>query len=422
MSLVRRALRICTFFASTILPAAQLATPPRPEPVVHKGVNAARLPQGCSCAYRTTAFDYKPIDKRVLNAIENNYDFMKDLNKTLFNTEILRQPSNTRHLLENMPPHLGSATYGTIPLVGAPNKTIAYTYFDRGSDELVIIGGGFANPREMLAPLLGIFLDYDVVIFDHVGHGIDYKPESFFGRILRLMLNIDFTALRGGEQEENEILSVARHFRTKRAYKALYGVGLCYSTGLFVRTAANHPGLFKKLILDGAWESAEALMKRFADKPELFYDPQRGNPSEQAMGFLSRQRYNIYLMLTGIQWTQRYIRGKASILIANGPSYEKLQDTPILFVHGTNDLVISPKQFNTSWDKKAGEKIAILTDGRHLQNHIKYKQLFSWSANCFLDLGKDALEHSLTSPEALADTYEALKRHKASKTFNLPHG
>lgn len=400
-----------TLRANSTLPAGDT---PALEAQLQK-TNAARLPKNVPCAYRTAEFDYKPIDNGVLKAIEQNYDFMKDLNATLFNTATLRRPENTRYVLENIPPHLGSASYGSVPLRDVPGKNIPYTFFDRGSDELIIIGGGFANPREMLAPLLGIFIDYNVVIFDHVGHGLDYKPESLLGRFFKMTLNIDFTALRGGLQEENEILSIAEYFKSKKDYKALYGVGFCYSTGLFIRTAAHNPGLFKKLILDGAWESAEALMKRFADKPELFFDPQRGSPSEQNMRWHNRQIYALYLFVTSLQFTQRHVRGTAANLMSNGESLEKLTDTPVLFVHGTNDLVISAKQFNTTWDKKAGEKIAILTDGRHLQNHIKYKQFFSWSANCFLDLGRNALEYSLTSPEALAQTYAALKQCKEAK-------
>ena len=379
----------------------------------------SRLPRNYPLAIRTIDSDYITLQKTVTSEIEKNYVLLNTLNSTLFNTAILRKPEDTRIILENLPRGLGFGVKGSVPLIGAPDKSIPYTFFDRGSDELVIIGGGFANPREMLAPLLGIFVDYNVVIFDHVGHGLDYKPDGLIGRVLKAFLGIDFTALKGGAQEENEILSIAQHFKSKKDYKSLYGVGFCYATGLFMRTAANNPGLFKKLILDGAWESAEALMKRFAEKPELFFDPQRGSPSEQNMRLKTRISYQLYMFFAALKFVQQHVRGTAANLASNGLALEKLTNTPILFVHGTNDLVISEKQFNTTWDKKAGEKVAILTDGRHLQNHIKYKQLFSWSANCFLDLGREALEYSLTSPEALAKTYEALRQCKEAKLLNL---
>lgn len=365
--------------------------------------------------FKTIKSSYTPLSLGVFSEINETYALLERLNPTLFNTALLRKPEATRHFLKFLPRHLGVGVAGSTPLLEAPSKKITFTYFDRGSDELVIIGGGFANPREMLAPLLGIFVDYDVVIFDHVGHGIDYKPESLLGWLYKSMLDIDFEALRGGTQEENEILSIVQHFKEKKAYKNLYGVGFCYSTGLFMKTAANHPGIFKKLILDGAWESGEALMKRFADKPELFFDPQRGSPAVETMNIKQKLVYKFYMWVMAWKAMQRHIRGTASELVPNGAALKKLGDTPVLLIHGINDLVISEKQFNAVWNNKEGEKTAILTDSRHLQNHIKYKQLFAWCANCFLDLGNQALEYSLTSPEALAKTYLSVKEYKEQK-------
>ena len=365
--------------------------------------------------YRTTKNPYTPLPDSVYNEISEKYNLLEKLNPTLFNTAILKKPETTRLFLEYLPRHLGSGSRGAVPLIDDTSKKIPFTFFDRGSDELIAIGGGFANPREMLAPLLSIFVDYDVVIFDHVGHGLDYKPESYLGWFFQKALGIDFTALKGGAQEENEILSIVHHFKSQKTYRKLYGVGFCYSTGIFMKTAANNPGLFDKLILDGAWESGEALMKRFAEKPELFFDPQRGSPSEQSMNFKKKNTYRLAMWIAHWNLTQRHIRGSAVDLPPNGPALKKLGNVPILLIHGVNDLVISERQFNNVWDNKAGEKTAIITDARHLSNHIKYKQLFSWCCNCFLDLGNQSLEYSLTSPEALAQTYEELRQTKEHK-------
>ncbi len=365
--------------------------------------------------YRTTKTPHISLPDSVYNEITEKYNLLEKLNPTLFNTSILKQAETTRLFLEYLPRHLGSGVRGSVPLIDDPSKKITYTYFDRGSSELVVIGGGFANPREMLAPLLSIFVDYDVVIFDHVGHGLDHKPESWLGWFFKKTLEIDFTALKGGAQEENEVLTIVQHLKNKKHYKKLYGVGFCYSTGIFMKVAANNPGLFDKLILDGAWESGEMLMKRFAEKPELFFDPQRGSPSEQNMGFKKKNIYRLYMGVTALSIVQKHIRGTAVDLQPNGPALKKLGKVPVLLIHGINDLVISEKQFNQVWSNKEGEKTAILTDARHLQNHIKYKQLFSWCSNCFLDLGNAALEYSLTSPEALAQTYEELRQYKEHK-------
>ncbi|MBM3893996.1 alpha/beta hydrolase [Candidatus Dependentiae bacterium] len=375
------------------------------------------IPKNQVCL-KTVQNGYSPIEKTVLKAIFEEYDLLENLNKTLFNTAILKKPEDTRVILDQLPMHLGSGSRGAVLLKSDPRKKIPYTYFNRGSNELVVIGGGFANPREMLAPLLGIFVDYDVVIFDHIGHGLDYSTSYIPGWILKKMLDIDFTALEGGQQEEDEILSITEYFKTKKTYKNVYGVGFCYSTGLFIRTAANNPGLFKKLILDGAWENGQALMNRFAEKPELFYDPQRGNPSETTMSWRTYLLYRAYMYLSKTTLMQRHIRGSAANLNHNQEALKKLENTPILYVHGSNDLVISSKQFNGVWEHKAGKKTAIITDARHLQNHIKYKQLFSWSANCFLDLGPDALEYSLQSPEKLKQTYSLLEQVKENKQLS----
>ena len=406
MDYTRRFLASCTLILFTMLLGTGCV---KSDPVQSQVTSKTNI------GFKTTKSSYTPLTSSVFNEINDTYGLLERLNPTLFNTALLRKPEATRHFLKFLPRHLGVGTYGSTPLLEAPSKKITFTYFNRGSNELVIIGGGFANPREMLAPLLGIFVDYDVVIFDHVGHGIDYKPESWLGWFYKNMLDIDFTALKGGEQEENEILSIVHHFKEKKDYKNLYGVGFCYSTGLFMKTAANNPGIFKKLILDGAWESGEALMKRFADKPELFFDPQRGSPSVETMNMKRKLAYKFYMWITALKAVQRHIRGTAAELIPNGAALRKLGDTPVLLIHGINDLVISEKQFNTVWNNKTGEKTAILTDSRHLQNHIKYKQLFAWCANCFLDLGNEALEYSFTSPEALMKTYQSLKEYKEQK-------
>ena len=209
MDLIGRPAWARIFFFLTILfgaPSANSLLFAAAEPV------EKRLPpKDCPLAIRTLKKDFIPINKAVYHEIAHTYNFLEELNKTLFNTAILKQPEDTRKILDNLPLHLGSGVRGFVPLIKSPGKKIPYTFFDRGSDELVIIGGGFANPREMLAPLLGIFVDYNVVIFDHVGHGLDYKPGALLGRLYKALLDIDFQALEGGAQEENEILSIAKY-------------------------------------------------------------------------------------------------------------------------------------------------------------------------------------------------------------------
>ena len=377
------------------------------------------IPENQIC-FRNTQSTYMPINKDVLSNIFEKYDLLEKLNKTLFNTAILKNPETARVILESLPMELGTGKRGSIALKGDSTKKVPFTYFDRGSNELVVIGGGFANPREMLAPLTSIFADYDVVIVDHIGHGLDYTPSSLPGWLFKLMLNIDFTALKGGKQEEAELLSITDYFKSKKEYKNLYGVGFCYATGIFIKTAANNPGLFKKLILDGAWESAQALMKRFAQKPELFFDPQRGDPNERLMRWGTYTQYQLYMYLAQSGIGQRYLRGYAANQERNREALEKLTDTPILYFHGSNDLVISSKQFNNVWDYKPGEKAAIITDGRHLQNYIKYKQLFCWATNCFLDLDLEHLEYSLQSIENLNRTHMTLINIKKNKQPTKP--
>jgi pimeloyl-ACP methyl ester carboxylesterase len=377
--------------------------------------NISRIPKSCLLGYRTSSNDFTPIETTTSKSIETAYGQLDALNKTLFNTAILRDPENTRIILKKLPPSFGTVHEGTVPLIGSKDKRIPFTFFDRGSNELIIIGGGFANPREMLAPLVGIFADYNIVMFDHVGHGLDLKSETYWGKFFKKAFGVDFTALKGGSQEENEVLSIREHFTKLKAYSSVYGVGLCYSTGIFIKVAAKHPGTFNKLILDGAWENPRKLMKSFTDTPELFFDPQRANPSEQQMGWKKRLIYNLYWNIITSRWGQRYLNGNAANLETNSTSLEKLTDVPVLFFHGFNDLVISEKQFNAAWDAKFGEKFAIITDSRHLQNYLKYKHLYYWCTNCFLDLGTIALEDSFTSPEALTTMQEALRQYKEAK-------
>jgi pimeloyl-ACP methyl ester carboxylesterase len=360
----------------------------------------AGITRNPSFKLRVTDHPEQPLSQLVYSHALERCGWLNQLNKTLFNTRILRQPNKMRFIISDLPNKLGAGKTVQIPLEYEPDIKISCTYVDRNSSSLIVMGGGFGNPREMLAPLLALFKNHDIVIFDHIGHGLDHKPQTPLGMILHTALGVDFTEIKGGIHEESEVISVVNHFTKKKQYQNIYGMGFCYSAAIFVRAAAYAPKkLFDKLILDGAWESGVDLIRRFSDEPELYFDPQRGTPDTNKMSWAQQVVYSTYMRLARYKIVQHYVNGRAQDAHSVGPALQALNDTPILFLHGANDLLIPKQEFEDVWNSTNSDKCAVITDSRHLQNHIKYKELFAWISELFLSLPFAEFKHALISPD-----------------------
>lgn len=168
------------------------------------------------------------------------------------------------------------------------NTDIHCLYFDRNSDNLVIVGPGFTNAKELFAPFVGMFPKYDIVLFDYRGHGINQKDNSAWSKPLSKIkkrinksFDVDTNITRLASIEDLDITAVVEHFKynNNKKYTCVTGLGICYSALIFLQAQALHCAgkkLFDKIILDGCWLSLEKFVTKLSQDPKLLKSPQFG--------------------------------------------------------------------------------------------------------------------------------------------------
>src|SRR5580692_12011893 len=93
----------------------------------------------------------------------------KNLNKSLFfQADFIGDSKKVRshHLKKKHDPREVGQLF---EITTEDGVVISCTFFDRGSDTLLVVGGGFTNSREKMTPFIDMF-DCDIVLFDFRGH------------------------------------------------------------------------------------------------------------------------------------------------------------------------------------------------------------------------------------------------------------
>ncbi|MCK4517991.1 alpha/beta hydrolase [Candidatus Babeliales bacterium] len=334
----------------------------------------------------------------------------------LFNTKLLRKSDAVREYLTSQ--HRGGGTQHTCTTVD--NETIEYTYFDRGSDQLIIVGPGFSN-RELMAPFVGMF-DCDVVIFDHRGH--EYKPIKWYNpstwklNPIRLFFHLNSRKIRLGEVEHNDVISIVTTLKQQKNYAQVCGLGICYSAVMFVKAHAIYKeqtgtNLFDKLICDGIWPSLRKQIERRASNPLTFLPhPYRnfcqGN-RHQKLPVNKRWFTPIALkaaeILTGIPFRK---------LNLNLLDYLHPIDIPVLFFHSKDDKSIPLDEFQSVWNNatQTKQKVALITPNHlHCRKHLKDKEFYKLICDSFMELEFEQFIDGLQNPGTLV-TQELAKYQK----------
>lgn len=333
-------------------------------------------------AFRDGNQSIGPISSQASNYVDANYRTISQrFNPSIFNTKILKNAAQVRTLITTKSTLPDCITCGKTGTTAINNSLdVHWTYFDRNSDTLLVIGGGLANPRELLAPFVALFPSYDIVIFDYRGHGLDHKTSSFHGWLSRKIIGIDTTATALGNHEEEEIITTVNTFKSRKKYRTTLGLGMCYSATLFAKTQALYPNTFDKLILDGSWASGKEVAQTFVADPYLLVNPQRGNPVSRFLGKLPPFHY---LFRRIAEWLfQREFKLELDAL----RYFAKLTSTPVLFIHADSDLLIPNEQFKHVWQAvPQQQKMAVIIPGRHLQGFIKHKELYAFVGQLFFE-------------------------------------
>lgn len=329
----------------------------------------------------------------------NNSFFFKDI-KMLHNAEKVRayQLKHRRNQRDT-----GELIQAQTP----DGHTIRGTLLNRHSDTLLVVGGGFTNHRELMAPFGDMFDKVDVLFFDYRGQGKEssnpLRPATWQSFSKRLF-GIERKTVRLGQSEELDVHAIVSKALSQKSYSQVVGLGMCYSGLIFVKTAALFPKMFHKLILDGCWFSLQDAVEIIARDPGLILRPQVH--SALANNWLVKQR-----------WFQRSIMSLAQRLfnidfntvsvLDYAPNLS--EDLEVLFLHGKKDVMIPAEHFEILWHATScRRKTAIITSNQHVWNHLKQKELYKEVGELFMTTSYEQFSHLLITPDALID-------HKAAR-------
>ena len=351
-------------------------------------------------------FETEIISGSLENNIELNNEILKFANQTnhylntdcfdFFKTEIVRNPKKGRYL------HLING--GQIEIVTTEdNEEIECTYFNRNSDQLLIIGAGFTNAREIMTPFIAMFENYDLVIFDYRGHG--YKEKSWLKPWTweRPRFKVDNRKVKLGAVEEKDVFAVFDHFKNIKSYTKINGLGICYSSLIFVKAQSikenKNEKFFDKLILDGCWLSVENFTDKLMVDPKLLFKPQTGGWSESWIVKHPCFKPLMYKL-------RNYLAGGTPPNTKMLDYLPKINQTPILLWYGKNDLTVTREEFeNILSNINTKHTIAIITSNPHVINHLKQKELYKMICELFLEKNQKEFINCLQNVETLKNNY-----------------
>ena len=284
--------------------------------------------------------------------------------------------------------------------------TLSGTYFDRKSDQLIIVGSGFTNNREVMSPFVSLFDTYDVILFDFRGHGYYESsylhPSTWNFSLSKLCFGADARTATLGRKEDLDIRAVIKYIKEQKGetyYSNICGVGVCYSSFIFLKTALKYPGLFDKLILDGCWVSLHSILNKLKKDPRLICVPQEGGWSNI---FPFKYQWIQETMMFLAQYLMGFTLDEISILPLLETNTEALNHTSILFWQGNHDLLTPKEEFVPLWKSlSCKDKTVIFTNNPHIRNHWKQKELYKLINELFCELSHEEFIELLQAPEQI---------------------
>ena len=331
---------------------------------------------------------------RSLHSHLNNSFFYKDisiLNNSAkvraYQLKKIRGQANSGHLLEAKT---------------ADGHTIRGTLLNRHSSTLVVVGAGFTNARETMAPFGDMFEKYDILSFDYRGHGFEsqhpLRPATWTSLSKRIF-GIDRKQVTLGQHEDQDVKAIIDVALKRKKYDKVVGLGICYSTLNFVKVAAKYPNLFDQLILDGTWFSLQDAAEILVRDPGMLARPQVH--THLANNWLVNQRWFQRGILA---FAQRFLSVEFSTISILDYAPYLSEDLELLFFHGKKDVLIPKELFEIVWHAvPCRHKTGIITSNEHVWNHLKQKEFYKEACELFIDKPYEQFTHLLVNPEALVD-------------------
>ncbi len=337
----------------------------------------------------------------------------KYLNKSrYFDSKFIRKPKEVRKYHTKQKHNTGDVGQ-LIDIYTEDGQWVPCTYFDRNSDTLLIVGEGFTNEREVMTPFVDMF-DCDIVLFDFRGQGykpFDIKnPETWPLDLAQVSFGMDSEICTLGQDEEKDVFAVIDYFKTKKNYKHVNGVSVCYASFIFLKAEALRPGLFDKIVVDGCWISVPLIVEKLKKDPKMIFSPQYGGWSKT---WPCSQKWcgDLLEFLADAVWKLPF--NNVSLL----DYLPKIKNTPVLFFYGKDDLMVTRNEFEQLWEALGTrEKVAIITSNPHVRNHLKQKEFYKLACDLFFDLSPAQCVEHLKSIHNVVDYHtEKLLKYKGNK-------
>lgn len=286
------------------------------------------------------------------------------------------------------------------------NIEITYSFFNRRSETLIIVGPGFTNCKEKMAPFAHMFLDHDVILMNFRGHGI--KKNICFHPLYHIF-GVDGCA-RLGAEEELDVMAIVQHACKQKQYKQVIGLGICFGAFVFAKAQGiaeqHHKKLFDKLILDGCWLSLNNVKQKLFNDPWLIMNPQSGGSSKITRSISKQSWFQCTL-----SWCMSKLFHVEDIEI-DLRTYSPFITVPILFFYGKDDLLIGRNEFEEIWQTTGSQqKIALITNNPHVHNHLRSKELYSLICELFIEHSTQDTAQLLQSPDRIT-AYAMQKMHQ----------
>ena len=258
-------------------------------------------------------------------------------------------------------------------LEGPSGLQVPCTFFNRQSDTMLIVGCPLPAPKEAMELFATLFDTYDVVLFD-------YQWSGCFGSMLtkaivtaRPIQKILFDQIAVVER----VLSFAQE---RKQYTKIVGLGECYSAFFFAKIQADAikktgTGPFTHLIFDSCWHSIRSFAEQICVDPFLPINPKKGGAPR------------LLTMLTNSTIFKKTVLRLAFAMLQNVSiePYISSVKTPLLFIHGLNDLFVTKAHFDTIWDAADPHNRAVLyTPYGHCDNLHK-KDVYRSVCNTFIN-------------------------------------
>lgn len=246
----------------------------------------------------------------------------------------------SRYLEKYKPEEKVFLSYDKVPLSGL-------LFYKPNAKKVILIAHGYRGSKEFLAPLIDLFNNENIFIFDFRAHGLSESNRITFG-------NLESSDVKAA------IDLISKDPRISNL--PIFGIGLSMGAVALIK-AACEGNKFKGLVLDSGYadfkEQAENWIKKTSNLP-------------------------LFVIRIGLIFYQFFYDGCfRNLNFANIISKVK---TPILIIHSTNDEITPVSNAYELYNKASGQKeLWILNDAKHALIYDKYPHEYKKKVEDFFD-------------------------------------